>query len=783
MRQSFIALYSAIGTQAATALLLACALWLLNRMYPRPYLRLWSASWLAASLNIAFGLTALIIRTRITPSDGVAFVRAGQALPTAATWLAQSNGYLAAMLLLLGAWSLARDRAVSRRRIIEVAVIAMTFALIPTFGVPTDLSPEATTTRLLMRVAMLNTSAAVATLGAAALVRASRRRYRGLGPNWVWTVLVLLAGHRLLTVALAFSSYPLARGVSSELFQLMPLADILLMAALGIGIALALVEEEKAQIRTVAERQLDAERLARTSGASLVSALAAVTDLVAVITPDGTMRSWNPAFEAFTRTHGGQVPRVGMPIDALLALGETSDGTSRVSALLHGQDQLFEITFAQDDARLEAFDVSARPLRDNGELAGAVIVARDVTERRKLEQQLQQAQRLDTVGRLAGGIAHDFNNLLTAILSSTSMARDSLPAEHEVQADLADVQLAGERATQLTKQLLAFARRQPVSQQPLELNDRVATMERMLSRLVGPDVTLRVALGDGLWPVRADGPQLEQVLVNVVVNARDAMPAGGRLTIRTENRTITAEAAAVLPRPMPAGDYVAIVVADTGIGMDAQTLAHVFEPFYTTKPVGQGTGLGLAMCYGIIRQHHGVIWIDSAPGRGSSVNLLLPRYEGPMSSRTERRGVTTPVSSTGGSETVLLVEDEPQVRAVAARALRSAGYRVLESTNGRDGLQVARRERGAIDLIVSDVVMPEMGGKEMVELARQFAPKAAVLFVSGYTAGSFPAPAEDPAARMFLQKPFTPQELLERVRAVLDRRATPEDLREPTAAP
>jgi nitrogen-specific signal transduction histidine kinase/ActR/RegA family two-component response regulator len=405
-----------------------------------------------------------------------------------------------------------------------------------------------------------------------------------------------------------------------------------------------------------------------------------------------------------------------------------------------------------------------------------------VTERRKLEQQLQQSQRLDTVGRLAGGIAHDFNNLLTAILSSAAMARESLPLDHEAQADLQDVQLAGERATQLTRQLLAFARRQPVSQQPIELNERVATMERMLSRLVGPDVALRVTLGEALWHVRADGPQLEQVVVNVVVNARDAMPKGGRLTIRTGNRTL-ADGSIVLPRPMPAGDYVEIVISDTGSGMDEETLAHVFEPFYTTKPVGQGTGLGLAMCYGIIRQHHGVIWIDSVPGRGTTVNILLPRYEGPLPAQVERQRSTTPAPVAVGSETVLLVEDEPQVRAVAARALRAAGYRVLEATNGRDGVQVARRERDAIDLIVSDVVMPEMGGREMVELARQYLPSAAVLFVSGYTAGSFPQPSDDPSANMFLQKPFTPQELLAMVRQVLDRHAAVREARAAIATP
>ena len=422
------------------------------------------------------------------------------------------------------------------------------------------------------------------------------------------------------------------------------------------------------------------------------------------------------------------------------------------------------------DAAPAFFDVSARPMRDAEKIVGGVIVAREVTERRKLEQQLQQAQRLDTVGRLAGGIAHDFNNLLTAILSSASVARDCLPPDHEVQADLADIELAGERATQLTRQMLAFARRQPVSQQPIDLNDRVSTMERMLSRLVGPDIALRLTLGESLWHVRADGPQLEQVLVNVAVNARDAMPGGGRLTIRTGNRTV-ADGAIVLPRPMPEGEYVEIVISDTGEGMDEETLAHVFEPFYTTKPVGQGTGLGLAMCYGIVRQHHGVIWIESSKGRGTTVFILLPRYQGPFPAAAEHQRRDTPASTAMGTETILLVEDEPQVRAVAARALRSAGYRVLEATNGRDGVQVARRERDGIDLIVSDVVMPEMGGKEMVELARQFLPQVAVLFVSGYTAGSFPQSIGDASTSNFLQKPFTPQELLATVRHLLDRQA------------
>jgi two-component system, cell cycle sensor histidine kinase and response regulator CckA len=573
--------------------------------------------------------------------------------------------------------------------------------------------------------------------------------------------------HATLAIGSALSFADLG-DFAARLVQLLPLVGALLVSALGIGTAIAMVEDEQQAIRIASERQLIAERVARASGAKLVSALAAVPDLVTVLGPDGRLVAWNPAFESFLQLHEKSAPVVGAFILDTMPGAEVSMWSARIAELLQGQDQAFESVFEHASAPAEYFDVSARPIRDNAEVVGGVIVARAVTERRKLEQQLQQAQRLDTVGRLAGGIAHDFNNLLTAILSSASVAREILPDDHEVQADLADVQLAGERATQLTKQLLAFARRQPVSQQPMELNDRVAAMERMLSRLVGPDVALRVALADELWTVRADGSQLEQVLVNIVVNARDAMPTGGRLTIRTANRTL-GDGAILLPRPMPAGDYVEIVVVDNGSGMDDDTLAHVFEPFYTTKPVGQGTGLGLAMCYGIIRQHHGVIWIESGVGRGTTVYILLPRYDGPMPARSEASMTTVPTPVNTGTETILLVEDEPQVRAVAARALRSAGYMVLEATNGRDGVQVARRERDAINLIVTDVVMPEMGGKEMVELARQFVPSAAVLYVSGFTAGNFPLAGDDPAANNFLQKPFTPPELLAMVRQVLDR--------------
>ena len=763
MRLSYFALYSAVATQAATALLLASALYALGQYYPRYYLRLWAGAWFAASLHTAMGIVALLLRAPDEPTPGMA--------STFATWLSQTAGLTHCALLLLGAWSLfGGHTGAGRKAWIWFIGGAAVLALLPAFAVPTDLSTTAVATRLLVRVGVMSALGSIAAVVAAVLIRRAHLDAPALGARWMWRIMVAIGVQRFSMMLVATSQLGGNRAITADVLQLLPLVDIVLMAALGIGTAIALVEDEQVNTRRAAEGQVEAERRARASGASLVSALAAVPDLVSVFNADARLVAWNPAFESFVSKHGGVPPAPGMLV--IDAMPDAADGEwpGRIDALLQGRDQVFEAAFEATDGAAEYFDVSARPMRDALEIVGGVIVARDVTERRKLEQQLQQSQRLDTVGRLAGGIAHDFNNLLTAILSSASVARECLPPDHEVQADLADVQLAGERATQLTKQLLAFARRQPVSQQPIELNDRVATMERMLSRLVGPDVTLRVTLGDALWHVRADGPQLEQVLVNVVVNARDAMPNGGRLTVRTGNRVLI-DGAIVLPRPMPAGEYVEILISDNGTGMDEETLAHVFEPFYTTKPVGQGTGLGLAMCYGIIRQHHGVIWIDSSPGRGTTVNILLPRYNGPLPVQQGLAPVTTPMPTRTGTETVLLVEDEPQVRAVAARALRSAGYRVLEATNGRDGVQVARREREAIDLILSDVVMPEMGGKEMVELARQFLPSVAVLFVSGFTAGSFPLPSDDPSASMFLQKPFTPQELLAMVRQVLDRHA------------
>ncbi len=380
----------------------------------------------------------------------------------------------------------------------------------------------------------------------------------------------------------------------------------------------------------------------------------------------------------------------------------------------------------------------------------------DVTENKQLEARLLQSQKLESIGRLAGGVAHDFNNLLTVILGSTYLAERDPMLTPPTREHMEGIREAAERASQLTSQLLAFARKQVLRLRVLSVDQVVREMEGMLRRLLGEDVLLRTQLAPDLWPVRADRAQLEQVLVNLAVNARDAMPEGGSLTISTADVTLVDEAAR---RDLPPGDYVRLAVTDTGVGMDAATREHVFEPFFTTKGRA-GTGLGLATCYGIVSQLGGQITVESAPGKGSTFTVLLPRVrERPEA--PERR----PDVATGGREVVLLVEDEPLVRNLATNGLALHGYRVLSAPTPADALRLAREHQGPIDLLVTDVVMPGMSGRQLAEEFKVLRPGAPIVFMSGYTDAAL-----DPGAR-FLQKPFTPAALARVVRETLDARA------------
>jgi len=393
-----------------------------------------------------------------------------------------------------------------------------------------------------------------------------------------------------------------------------------------------------------------------------------------------------------------------------------------------------------------------------------VVVARDVTERRRLELQLQQAQKMEGIGRLAGGIAHDFNNVLTAIVGYTEMARASLPPRHVAIADLGEVRRAAERATALTRQLLAFARKQVIQPQVVSINDLIGGVETMLKPLLGEDIVVNVLTTGDLWHVNVDPNQFQQIAMNLALNARDAMPVGGTLTFETANVVLGAEYAHDHPDVTP-GEYVRLAVSDTGEGMDEQVQRHIFEPFFTTKDMGRGTGLGLATTHGIVRQSGGHIWLYSEPGRGTTFKIYLPRATDGMSQATP---LVESRPALSGAETVLVVEDEAMVRRFAVVALERLGYHALEATDGKAALETAAAFAGRIHLLFTDVVMPHMNGHELAGRIRELQPDVRVLYASGYTDNAIVHQGVLNPGVAFLQKPYTVLELSGKIRQVLD---------------
>jgi PAS domain S-box-containing protein len=394
-----------------------------------------------------------------------------------------------------------------------------------------------------------------------------------------------------------------------------------------------------------------------------------------------------------------------------------------------------------------------------------VAVGRDITERKRLEAQFLQAQKMEGIGRLAGGVAHDFNNLLTAIMSYTELARDGLAPGDPVGEDLDEVARAARRAADLTSQLLAFARKQIIEPQALNLNTLIEGMDRLLRRVIGEDVELHVRPAAELGYVKADPGQIEQVLINLAVNARDAMPDGGKLIVETRN--VTLDATSVEQHVgMEPGAYVLLEVNDTGLGMDAETQRQIFEPFFTTKEPGRGTGLGLATCYGIIRQHGGSIALYSDVGHGSAFKIYLPRVAEPATAAPHHEDST---AAPQGSETILLAEDELAVRMLASRVLRERGYTVIEAANGDEALRAAQERNGAeIDLLLTDMVMPKMGGGALAERLKALYPGIRVLFISGYTDSALIHHGQLASGTEFMRKPFSPADLARKVRELLD---------------
>jgi two-component system cell cycle sensor histidine kinase/response regulator CckA len=397
---------------------------------------------------------------------------------------------------------------------------------------------------------------------------------------------------------------------------------------------------------------------------------------------------------------------------------------------------------------------------DRGLAARFVGITLDVSEPRRLEEEFRQAQKLESVGRLAGGVAHDFNNILTVIIGYAQMILGDMPLLHPLRGPIDEIYKAADRAAELTRQLLAFSRHHVSETKIINLNDLLSDLKKMLGRLIGEDIQLTLSLCKEAVLLRADPGRLEQVIMNLAVNARDAMPGGGKLNIATSPFVVDVRFARIHPS-LPSGPYVMLSVNDSGVGMSADLQSHIFEPFFTTKEKGKGTGLGLSTVYGIVTQCGGAIWVNSEPGKGSTFTMLFPAVAGETPS--VRSESAEPIPS--GKETILVAEDDSMVRKFIAGTLVRYGYLVLESSNGRAALELAGRHPGPIHLLVTDAIMPEMGGGELSEHFRSVRPGVPVLCMSGYSDRDLPQ-VEVPGG--YIQKPFTPAALLTRVRELLD---------------
>ncbi len=478
--------------------------------------------------------------------------------------------------------------------------------------------------------------------------------------------------------------------------------------------------------------------------------------------PDGRIVAANAAA---ARILGYQGVAALLDANAGGLCAEPEDRARMIAALERGETvHNLEIQGRRVDGALVWVSINGRPVKDAGGLSQYFEWSlTDITERRHLESQLRQAQKMEAVGQLAGGVAHDFNNLLTVIGGRCYLMLGKMPGDDPLRREVELVRGAAERAARLTHQLLAFSRKQVLEPRVLDLDETVTGIEPLLRRLIGEHIEIVVARQAALGHVKADAGQLEQVILNLSVNARDAMPQGGRLTLETATVTVDEAAARRGPDLVP-GRYVVLSVRDTGHGMDAATRAQIFEPFFTTKEVGKGTGLGLATVYGIVKQSGGFIEVESEPGRGACFKVHLPQVEETVAVTAE---VKAPGSRLRGTETVLLVEDDESLRTLAREILTVLGYAVVEAASPREALRRHQTHPGPIHLLLTDVVMPEMNGRQLADQLKIARADLRVLFMSGYT-GAALAQRDGELGGHFLPKPFTPDGLSRRVREVLD---------------
>lgn len=482
-------------------------------------------------------------------------------------------------------------------------------------------------------------------------------------------------------------------------------------------------------------------------------------DVVSIVDPNGVLRYISPAV---TRTLGCE-PR---QLQGKSFFEIMNPGDAPVARVLfrevsgqEGEVRSDEIRFRHQDGSWKSMHVTAKNLQHVRGVEAIVVHARDITAQKALETELRQSQRMETVGQLAGGVPHDFNNLLTVIRGRTDFLAEGKNLDASQREDVDEIRLAAERAASLTRQLLAFSRKQLLLPRVLDLNAVITNTERMLKRLIGEDILVQMVLNDGLGHINADSGQLEQVLLNLCLNARDAMPNGGVLRIKTAN--VRAAESGVQAK-IEGQDLVMLCVSDTGDGMDEHTREHLFEPFFTTKPEGKGTGLGLSTVYGIIQQSGAAVTVHTAPGQGTTFRIYFPRTEAALSAPS-----TAPTRKEG-SERLLLVEDDRAVRELAGRIFRDRGYQVTVTAGAGEALRAFAAAPDAIDMVVTDLVMPGMNGRELVQALHQIRPGLKALFISGYTEDEIVRRGLHDAGIAFLHKPFTADVLVDNVRSLLD---------------
>jgi PAS domain S-box-containing protein len=489
-------------------------------------------------------------------------------------------------------------------------------------------------------------------------------------------------------------------------------------------------------------------------------------DMIAVVGTDGRRLYNSPAYEkqlgysaeelrktpAFEQIHPEDQPRV------LEAAGQ---------AQRTGIGRRLEYRLRHKNGQWRILESTASAIRDSrGQVEKLVVVNRDITERKQLEQQLYLSQKLEAIGRLSGGIAHDFNNLLGVIIGYSQVLQGIVGKGDEFSEAALEIRKAGDRAASLTRQLLAFSRKQVLEPTVLDLNTDVVEIEKMLRRLIGENIEMKIVLSPGLGRVKVDRVQIEQVILNLAVNARDAMPDGGHLTIETSNAVLGEAEIQRYPYVL-AGEYTMLGVRDTGCGMDQETQSHIFEPFFTTKESGKGTGLGLATAYGVIKQSGGYLWVDSSPGQGSFFKLYLPQVAEAAEAPSKIASPPTPAPALG-SQTILLVEDEQSLRKLTHKILKDVGYAVLEAEGGSKALEIAEQYKSKIDLLLTDVIMPGINGRLLAEKLSAARPDMKILYMSGYAEGEIARHGLLQPSIQLLRKPFTCEELTQRVQQVMN---------------